>query len=192
MRSWRLWPPCRSRSHDAPCADVRNTKNPGALGLALSLNNLGTLLRDLGKLSHAKPLAREGLEIRRRSLPADHPDIGRSTLLLGLLKLEQSRPAEAEPLLRECRDIRLKALPEGHHLTAEAASVLGDCLTSLERYEEAEPLLVKSYPIIKAGRGESHERTLEALRRLIRHYEVRGRPDSAAEHQRLLTIGENS
>src|SRR5262249_2658671 len=47
----------------------------GHLKLAISLNNLGTLLRHLGKLEEAGNYLKEALAICKKALPKDHPDL---------------------------------------------------------------------------------------------------------------------
>jgi hypothetical protein len=61
--------------------------------------SLGGVLTGAGKATEAEPLLREGLQLRRKSLPERHPDVARAQSLLGACLTALGRYAEAEPLL---------------------------------------------------------------------------------------------
>jgi hypothetical protein len=54
-------------------------------------------------------------------------------------------------------------------------------LTALGQYPEAEPFLLTSYKALQAAPGAPPPRTQQALERIIKLYEARGKPDKAAE-----------
>src|SRR5262249_30285048 len=63
--------------------------------LAVSLNNLGLVLWDLGRLDEARRRLDEALALRRRALPAQHPDVAVSLSNRGLLLHAQGQAAAA-------------------------------------------------------------------------------------------------
>jgi hypothetical protein len=142
--------------------------------------NLAVVLQEQGKPAQAEPLLREVLQRRRKVLPAGHPDMTSTLLLLGSVLLDTRYPGEAEPLLREgLRAIR-QALPGEHWQVGDTESLLGGCLVAQARYAEAEPLLRSGYEILKTSRGAPPQQTRQALDRLVRLYESWKRPGEAA------------
>ena len=65
----------------------------------ISIDNMGSLLRDQGKLAEAEPYLREALEKFRRVLGKEHPDTLLSVSNLGTLFQAQGKSAEAESAL---------------------------------------------------------------------------------------------
>jgi hypothetical protein len=63
---------------DAMFGDLAGN-NPNNLGPSASMNNLAIALRSKGEYKQEAEMHREALEIRKRVLPADHPDIATST-----------------------------------------------------------------------------------------------------------------
>lgn len=68
--------------------------------IAYGLNNVGLLLRDLGRHEEALPLFLESLEIRTATLGEQHPGTGHGHLNLARLLLEMQRPESARPHAR--------------------------------------------------------------------------------------------
>ncbi len=64
--------------------------HPGTL---TSINNMGNLLKSMGKLEEAMPYSRESLEGRRRVLGDDHPRTLTSINNMGLLLHAQGKLA---------------------------------------------------------------------------------------------------
>jgi tetratricopeptide (TPR) repeat protein len=60
------------------------------------LNNLALAQRDLKQLTNAEAIAREALDLRRKVLPQDDPDIGVSLETLGTILLQGNKLPEAE------------------------------------------------------------------------------------------------
>ena len=63
------------------------------------------------------------------------------------------------------------------------ASALGECLTTQKRYAEADPLLTDSYNALKLKLGDRDKRTTEARQRLVKLYELWGKPDLAERYR---------
>ena len=77
-------------------------------------------------------------------------------------------------------------MPPGHRKLAEVIGELGSCLIALHRYDEAEVLLLDAYQIVLAAKGAPQSLITDAVRRLVRLYEQRAKPEEAARFARLL------
>ena len=91
------------------------------------------LLQDLGRLDEAELLCRECLEIERKTLGPEHPEVAISLNNLGKLLRSQGRLDEAEPLFRQSLEIRRKALRPEH---AEVGSSLNNPSMLLQAAEK--------------------------------------------------------
>jgi serine/threonine protein kinase/tetratricopeptide (TPR) repeat protein len=118
--------------------------------LALSLNNLGTLLNSTGRAEEAEAVYREGLALRRR-LVADFPqrpefrhELSWSLRGLGQLLDGTSRPREAEEAFREALTINTRLAadhpgrPEYRRDLARASNSLAVLLLRTGQPKEAE------------------------------------------------------
>ncbi|WP_343327452.1 tetratricopeptide repeat protein, partial [Geitlerinema sp. PCC 9228] len=62
----------------------------------------------------AEPLYRQALEMRKRLLGEQHPDVATSLSSLAILYKDQGRYEEAEPLYRQALEMRKRLLGEQH------------------------------------------------------------------------------
>ncbi len=70
-----------------------------------------------GRYTEAEPLYIQALDIQRKTLPENHPDIAQSLNNLAALYKAQSRYTEAEPLYIQALDIVERALGPEHPST---------------------------------------------------------------------------
>ena len=110
-------------------------------------HTIGLTQATLGRFDDARASLRVALEIDRKTLPADHPDIASSIERLALVLEDHGDFAEAEPLLRDALRIRRKVLPAGHPEIAVSLSNLGKMLSSLGQEKESETLLREALDI---------------------------------------------
>ncbi len=97
---------------------------------------LGGIFQKLGRLDRADTLFQQALRSRRR-LAADHPDVARSLVAIGLLRVEQSRLPEAEQLVRDGLALSQRVRPAGHLDIAVATTALGRVLEERATYADA-------------------------------------------------------
>ncbi len=93
-------------------------------------------------------------------------------------------------LLRECLAIREKILPDDWS-TFNTRSMIGACLLGESKYTEAEPLILSGYEGLKAREPKipppvARLRLAEAEGRVVRLYQLWGKPDKAAEWRKRL------
>ena len=67
-----------------------------------------------GRTSEAEPLYLQALEITKRRLGEDHPDVATRLNNLANLYSDQGRYNEAKPLYSKALDMRKRLLGEGH------------------------------------------------------------------------------
>ena len=67
-----------------------------------------------GRYSEAEPLYQQALELRKKLLGEEHPDVATSLNNLAGLYNNQGRNSEAEPLYQEAIIIATKTLGENH------------------------------------------------------------------------------
>ena len=101
-------------------------------------NNLAIALLQLGRLDEAAAEHRRVLDARRRSLGADHPDVGTSLNNLAVVSYLAGEFADSERSLLEALAIWRQALGNEHPEVATAIYNLGDLALELEQIDVAE------------------------------------------------------
>ena len=164
--------------------------------VAASLAGLADVLYDERKLAEAEALQLEELAMRRKWMSKSSPpppalvnNLIDTFARLTRTVLAAEKFAEAESLAREWLALGEKELPDDWQ-TFNARSVLGSSLQSQGKFTEAEPLLALGHDGMNQRREkvppEYKFRLRESLERLVRLYEVTGRPDQAAEWKKKL------
>jgi hypothetical protein len=136
-----------------------------------SLNGLALLYDSQGRYNDAEPLYLQSLDIRKRQLGNDHPDV--ATILNNLAGLyeSQGRYNDAEPLYLQSLDIRKRQLSNDHPDVATSLNNLAQLYYSQGRYNDAEPLLLQSLDIRKRQLGNDHPHVATSLNNLALLYE---------------------
>ena len=130
--------------------------------LANSLNNLALLYRLQGRYNDAEPLYLQSLDIRKRQLGDDHPDVATSLNNLALLYKKQGRYNDAEPLYLQSLDIRKRQLGNDHPDVATSLNNLAGLYESQGKYLEAEDLAKQALIIYQNRLGNEHPNTQNA------------------------------
>lgn len=151
------WAECeRLLPHALLCTEAIHTKTILSTNAGRLMNEVGYYLQERGKSLTAEPFIREGLEIRRQTLPENHPDIAISLNNLAVLLKEQGRYDEAEPYARASLTVRRHAHPEGHPKIAANLNNLALLLKAQGRLDEAEPFLREALAIFRNNLPEGH------------------------------------
>ncbi len=135
---------------------------------------LGTTYRALGLYPEAEIHLRPALEIRRRSLGPEHPDVAASLNDLALALQYRGDLAGAEPLYREALGIRRQALGEQHPDVATSLADLAWLLQSRGDLAGAESLYREALGIRRQALGEVHPDVAMSLSSLATVVEARG------------------
>ncbi|TYT73011.1 tetratricopeptide repeat protein, partial [Microcystis aeruginosa] len=101
----------------------------------LSLNNLAHLYHSQGRYTEAEPLYREALDLRKRLLGDNHPDVATSLNNLAALYCYQGRYTEAEPLYLEAIKIATQVLGDNH---PDSQTIMENYKTMLSQLRQAE------------------------------------------------------
>src|SRR5256884_473057 len=86
---------------------------------------LGSIYQKLGKLDRADSLLRSALDRRRTLFGSDHPEVAKSLVALGRLRLDQAEYQEAERLVREGLAVSQRDRPPGDPASARATGPPG-------------------------------------------------------------------
>jgi serine/threonine-protein kinase len=105
---------------------------------ATLMNAIGVVYGDLGYLEEARDLKREALAIRRRVLPADHPDLGQSLRNVALDRIEDADTTEVVSMLEDALAIYRDAEGPNSVEVGRTNNHLGYALHLVAQYEEAE------------------------------------------------------
>lgn len=130
------------------------------------LQRVADTMRVLGLFDRAMAPQTEALNIRRRDLPADHPDTLASTAAMAVLLGARFEFQEAEPYAREALDGLRRVLGRDHPDTLAASLQLGYVLMRLARLAEAEGYVREAADGRRRVFGADHPDTLTATRRL--------------------------
>ena len=133
---------------------------------AMSLNNLGQLLKDMGELVDARPLLERALRIREQVLGAEHPHTAQSLNNLGGLLKSMGDLAGARPLLERALAINEQVLGAEHPDTATSLNNLGLLLKDMRNRVRARLLLERALRIREQVLGAEHPDTAMSLNNL--------------------------
>jgi len=147
--------------------------------LSYSLHNLAYLYNSQGRYSEAEPLYLQALELRKRLLGDEHPDVATSLNNLASLYYSQGRYSEAEPLYLQALELRKRLLGDEHPDVATSLNNLANLYNSQGRYSEAEPLYLQALELTKRLLGDEHPNVAASLHNLANLYNSQGRYSEA-------------
>jgi tetratricopeptide (TPR) repeat protein len=135
-----------------------------------SFEGLGSFYKGQGLYEQAEPWFKQCLEVTRRRLGEEHPDVATSLNNLAELYLSQGRYEEAEPLLIQALELRKRLLGENNPDVAESLNNLAVLYLFQGRYEDAEPLLLQALELRKRLLGGDHRDVAQSLNHLALLY----------------------
>jgi CHAT domain-containing protein/tetratricopeptide (TPR) repeat protein len=134
--------------------------------VAISLANMGLVLRRLGKLDQAREHYQRALRIREGALGPDHPDVARTLAAMTALASNDGDFARARELGERAVGIAGRLQPPAPLVVAVAANNLAIALYELNDYGGSEKhfrLALRSY---EAALGEDHPEVAKTLSNL--------------------------
>ncbi len=119
-------------------------------------------------------LVRRQLDIRRRLLGPDHPEVAASLNVLGVVLRETGEYGEAETVLRRALDLRRRVFGPRHPDVAESLNDLGTVLWKQGDVAGAEPLIRKALAMRRDLLGPEDDKVAKSLNNLAILYYSRG------------------
>ncbi|MEH1934842.1 MAG: tetratricopeptide repeat protein [Nostoc sp.] len=132
-----------------------------------------------GLYNQAIPWSEQCLEVTKKRLGEEHPDVASSLNNLALLYYFQGRYSKAEPLYIQTLALCRKLLGEEHPDVASSLNNLALLYDSQGRYSEAEPLYIQALALWRKLLGEEHPDVASSLNNLALLYDSQGRYSEA-------------
>ncbi|MHC5728996.1 MAG: tetratricopeptide repeat protein, partial [Nostoc sp.] len=134
-----------------------------------------TFYNGQGLYNQALPWYEQCLEVIKKRLGDEHPDVASSLNNLASLYRSQGRYSEAEPLYIQALALRRKLLGEEHPDVAQSLNNLAELYRSQGRYSDAEPLYIQALALTRKLLGEEHPSVATSLNNLANLYYSQGR-----------------
>jgi tetratricopeptide (TPR) repeat protein len=126
----------------------------------------------------AERLLLRALEVQKKVLGEEAPEVGLTVRQLGELYLARRDPAHAVPMLALASDFCGKVLGQGSWQYAASLMQLGQAHLMLQDLDAAEPLYVRSLDVLRRAVGEDVNYSV-CLNNLGMLYHMRGEPERA-------------
>jgi serine/threonine protein kinase/tetratricopeptide (TPR) repeat protein len=149
--------------------------------LATTLDRLGGLAHDLRDMKRSEDYSRRALDLRRRSLGPEHPDVAESLINVAIAVRGNGRPAEAETLYREGVALHRKLFGSESERLAWALFNFAWALHQQGRLDDAEPLYVEAAALQRRLLGDTHPELRDTLNSMAGVYYQRGQYERAGE-----------
>jgi tetratricopeptide (TPR) repeat protein len=157
--------------------------------VAVGLRQLGTALRNEGRLDEARQVLERALAAGERALGPDHPEQSATLNSLGVLLKEQGDLAGARDVYARALALRERTLGRDHREVAVPLVNLGNVLVKLGEHDRARAALERALAIRERTAGRDHPdvaRVLSGLGAL--HRARRAWPDAVAAYTRALDL----
>ncbi|MEH2292544.1 tetratricopeptide repeat protein [Nostoc sp.] len=132
-----------------------------------------------GLYNQALPWYEQCLEVTKKRLGDEHPDVAASLNNLALLYHSQGRYSEAEPLHIQALELRRHLLGNEHLDVAQSLNNLAELYRSQGRYSEAEPLHIQTLELRCQLLGNEHPDVATSVNNLAELYCCQGRYSEA-------------
>ena len=123
--------------------------------VAITLDNMASLLESRGERRQAERLYRQSLAMSRKLFGERSSKVAVTLNNLGFLLLAEGRPQDAEPLAREAVSIAKEKLAEDHWIQGMFLRNLAAVLAAQGKGKEGEPLARKALGILRADDPDS-------------------------------------
>ena len=147
--------------------------------LAYLLVCVGYYLNQQGRYREAEPYYQQSLEMRRKLLGNEHPDVATSLNNLAGLYDSQGKYEEAEPYYQQSLAMMRKLLGNEHPHVATSLNNLAGLYKSQGKYEEAEPYYQQSLEMWRKLLGNEHPDVASSLNNLAGLYDSQGKYEEA-------------
>ncbi len=152
---------------------------PESPQVAAVLSNLGTFYDVMGKPQESVEASLRGLAIRRKALPAGHPDLAKSYNTLGNGYLGLNQPDLALNFYRQAADLFSRRYGATHAWTLGVRNNIAIILKDKGRYAEALRLYNEDLRAQEAVHGKEHPDVTSVLDNIAEVYYLEKRYDEA-------------
>ncbi|KAH6383964.1 hypothetical protein HBI60_252390 [Parastagonospora nodorum] len=152
-----------------------------------TVNNLGVLYKNLGRLDEAEKMYQRALQGKEKAWGPEHTSTLDTVNNLGLLYADLGRLDEAEKMYQQALQGYEKAWGPEHTETLVTVNNLGLLYADLGRLDEAEKMYQQALQGYEKAWGPEHTSTLDTVNNLAGLYMNLGRLDKAEKmYQRAL------
>jgi len=153
--------------------------------VATTLQNIaGALVASNGDLHEAARLTREALDLRRRVLGEESPDVAYSLMNLGHILVNQGDLTRAETYMREALALRRRLFDQDHAEVASSLSSLGNVLAMQGDVSGGESLMKEALAMRIRVLGEQHPDVAETTIDIAEMFYRAGELEPAEEYCR--------
>jgi serine/threonine protein kinase/tetratricopeptide (TPR) repeat protein len=145
---------------------------------------IGQMYQSIGLYDRSQALLEEALQLRRRTLGQQHPDVAASVYHLAMAAKLDGDYARSESLHREALAMRRKLLGNQHRDVAQSLDELGSLLVDRGNFNEAEILLREPLALRRKLFGDEHSEVAESLTSLGRLMTDTGKLKEAESYYR--------
>jgi CHAT domain-containing protein/Tfp pilus assembly protein PilF len=155
------------------------TESDRALSEALKLNSQFLRLFRAGKYDEARPLGERVLQIREKTLGADHLDVAQLVNDLGRLYYFMAEYARSEEYYQRALTIREKVLGADHPEVAGSLNNIALLYTDIGKYDNAELFYQRALNLLAKSRGAEHPDVAVTITNFAKLYMLIGDYDKA-------------
>ncbi len=160
---------------------TRRELAPGSIDLARSLNLLGLIEVDSGRLDRAEAIYREEIEILEEADTGPGVEVSRAQTGLADVLCREGRFEPAQRLAEQALATRKRALAPGDWPLLNTQSVLGAALAGLGEFDRAEALLQDALLKLEADPATTPARLRPVLERAVDLYTRWNKPERLNE-----------
>ena len=170
---------------------LRRMKLEDTLHDAALHSSLGDLQWSASEYDTALASYSIALEIDKRLLGPDHPEVGRQLSNIGYLHMERGEYELALDYYRRALTLYEATLGPDHPNVGDTLSFISDALRYMDQYEAALAASERSVAVLEAALGPDHSRVADAINNVGSSLSRLDRNDEAlAAYQRALAITE--
>ena len=157
--------------------------------LGRTINAVANVQLAMDHLDEAKAEYERALEVQRRALGEEHPNVAVSLGNLGLVYLYKGDPDRAKIYNEQALAIETKVFGEDHPEVASSLSNLGNVLAAQHEYAKAQELHERALAIQEKALGNEHPMVAGTLNNLGLALQAQGKLEEASTtHQRALNM----
>jgi len=149
--------------------------------MALTLNRLGSLTRELGRYDEAMGYHQRALKIQRSSSSVAKAMTAETCVLMGMVKAKNGEFTMAINLYEDALLVLRSALGENHLSVSKTMTQIGSVYYELSNYKQAMSILLEAEQLQLASVGEKNRDLLETQALIGRVLSANGRCEEAIE-----------